>query len=622
MGKWCKVLFICVLMAGVAKVSNAQHDLKALDRVRPMSWWVDMADSSLQLLVHGKNIADRTVTLDYPGVHLIKVNKVENPNYLFIDLVIDKGTRSGSFDLEFSKQGTKTIVYNYKLDQPDQRPGRNQGVTSEDLIYLVMPDRFSNGDPSNDRIAGMKDQSLNRDSMYDRHGGDLLGLMNHLDYIKDLGATAIWCTPMIENDMSSASYHGYAATDIYKIDPRFGSNELYKAFVEKAHKMGLKVIKDVVHNHIGSQGWIMQDLPMKDWVHQWPTYTNSSYRDQPVMDIHRSVADQKIMLNGWFVPTMPDLNQNNPYVDRYLTQNHIWWIEYAGIDGLRLDTYPYNDPKFMSVWARAILNQFPHLSIFGETLVTTAAEQAFFAGGNTVNRGLDTHLPGVTDAVLKDAIYGFLNDKEGWVDGSNKLYATLSLDFLYKHPEQNVVFLDNHDMSRFYSMIGEDFNKFRQGMGILLTMRGIPQLYYGTEILMKNFSNPDGLVREDFPGGWNQDTVSKFTAKGRSEKENNAFNFIRTLARFRASSPALRAGKLMQYVPEDKIYTYFRYTDTQSVMVIVNKNDQMKNLNTNRFKESLQGYKQATNVITGSRLPDITSLSLPANSITILQLQK
>ena len=617
-----KILLVFIIGTCVCKMNVARAQLKPLERVRPMSWWVDMADSSLQLLVHGKDIAARTVNFSYPGVHLIKVHQVENPNYLFIDLIIDKGTRPGKFDLRFTKKGAKDLVYAYELAEPSSDPGRNQGVTNKDLIYLVMPDRFSNADPSNDKVAGMKDQSLNRDSMYERHGGDIQGLMNHLDYIKDLGATAVWATPMIENDMSSASYHGYAATDIYKIDPRFGTNELYKAYVEKAHSMGLKVIKDVVHNHIGSEGWIMQDLPMKDWVHQWPSYTNSSYRDQPVMDVHRSETDKKVMLDGWFVPTMPDLNQNNPFVDKYLTQNHIWWIEYAGIDGLRLDTYPYNDPEFMADWAKAVLRQFPHLSIFGETLVTTPAEQAFFTGGNTVNRGLDTHLPGVTDAALKDAIYGFLNDKEGWVDGSNKLYAVLSLDFLYKHPEQNEVFLDNHDMSRFYSMVGEDFNKFQQGMGILLTMRGVPQIYYGTEILMKNFSNPDGLVREDFPGGWNKDTTDKFHAAGRTVMENKAFNFVRTLAQFRKTSHALQTGKLMQYVPEDKIYVYFRYTAAESVMVIINKNDSEKKLTTDRYKESVAGYHSAINVLTGQELSDIKEITLPANGITILQLKK
>ena len=603
------------------KMIIAQETLKPLDKVRPMFWWVDMANDSLQILVHGNNIASRTVNLAYPGVHLIKVHKVENPNYVFIDLVIDHGTKPGSFTIKFEKSGTAPVVYDYQLQQPNRDANRNQGVTDKDLIYLLMPDRFSNGDTTNDKVPHLREQTLNRDAMYARHGGDLQGIINHLGYLKDLGVTAIWSTPMIENDMRHASYHGYAATDIYTIDPRFGSNKLYKDYVEKAHEMGLKVIKDVVHNHIGSENWVMHDLPMKDWVHQWPSYTNSSYRDQPVMDIHGSDIDEKIMLDGWFVPTMPDLNQNNPFVERYLLQNHIWWIEYAGIDGLRLDTYPYNDPLFMAKWAKAILKQFPHLSIFGETLVSTVAEQAYFTGGNTVNRGLDTHLPGVTDAVVKDAIYGFLNDKEGWVEGSNKLYAVLSLDFLYQHPENNVIFLDNHDMSRFYSMIGKDFNKFCQGIGLLLTLRGVPQIYYGTEILMKNFSDPDGLVREDFPGGWPGDKFNKFTAQGRNALQNKAFQFVRTLARFRKSSTALQSGRLKQYVPEDKVYTYFRYDNLQAVMVIVNKNNQITPLNTSRFKESLDGWNSAVNVISGEVVVDLDQISLPANSITILQLK-
>lgn len=599
-----------------------QSSLPALDRVRPMSWWTGMVNPELQLLVHGQRIAQRSVSFSYPGVRLEKVHKVQSPNYLFLDLRIGAEAKPGKFIITFRQKGKKDINYTYVLNKPDSSRGRIMGVTDKDLIYLIMPDRFSNGDPSNDRVPGMKDGSLNRDSMYQRHGGDLQGIISHLDYIKDLGATAVWCTPMIENDMRHASYHGYAATDIYKIDPRFGTNALYKTYVEKCHEVGLKVIKDVVHNHIGSEGWIMADLPMKDWVHQWPEYTNSSYRDQPVMDIHASKSDQKIMLDGWFVPTMPDLNQQNEYVQKYLTQNHIWWIEYAGIDGLRLDTYPYNDPAFMAEWAKALRAQFPHLSIFGETLVTSVAEQAYFAGGNTVNRGMDTHLPGVTDATLKDAIYEALNGKEGWVDGINRLYAALSLDFLYKHPEQNVVFLDNHDMSRFYSMVQEDFDKYKQGMAILLTMRGIPQMYYGTEILMKNFSAPDGLVREDFPGGWKGDKTDKFTKAGRTEQENKAFDYVKTLADFRKRSPALQDGKLMQFVPERGVYVYFRYNQDQTVMVIINSNKEAQTLQTKRFSERTAGFSSATDVLTGEKLLDINNIVLQPTSASVLLLGK
>ncbi len=615
-----KRFFISLISLFVLNISFAQ--IPALERVEPMFWWTGMVNPHLQLLVHGDKIADYKVQLKYKGVTLQKVNKVENPNYLFLDLLIDKNTRPGSFDIVFSARGKKDLHYNYQLKQQDKSPNRIQGVTNKDFVYLIMPDRFSNGDPTNDRVAGMKDQSLNVDSMYDRHGGDLQGVINHLSYLKDLGVTAIWCTPMIENDMTHASYHGYAATDLYKIDPRFGTNELYKTYVEKCHALGLKVIKDVVHNHIGSEGWIMKDLPMKSWVHQWPKYTNTNYRDQPLMDPHASQADVKSQLDGWFVPTMPDLNENNPYVENYLTQNHIWWIEYAGIDGLRLDTYPYNDPTFMANWAKALKAQFPHLSIFGETLVTSVPEQAFFTEGNTVNRGFDTNLPGVTDATMKDAMYEALNGKDGWVDGVNRLYATLAQDFLYKDPSKNLVFLDNHDMSRFYSMVGENFDKCKEGLGILLTMRGIPEMYYGTEILMKNFDAPDGLVREDFPGGWSKDSANKFVAKGRTAKENEAFNYVKTLANFRKNSTALETGKLMQYVPEDGVYVYFRYNENQTVMVVVNSNKTSKILKTERFSERINSFTNAENIITHEKIADLHTVSVPAHSTTILELKK
>lgn len=587
-----------------------------------MFWWTQMVNPKLQLLVHGNKIAGYSVSLNYKGVTLQKVKMVENSNYLFLDLLIDKNAKPGKFDIVFSQQGKKALRYAYELKQQDKSTNRNQGVTDKDLIYLIMPDRFSNGDTTNDKIAGMKDQTLNRDSMYYRHGGDLQGIINHLDYLKDLGVTAIWLTPEIENDMSHASYHGYAATDLYKIDPRYGTNDLYKTYVEKCHALGLKVIKDVVPNHIGSEGWMMQDLPMKDWVHQWPKYTNTNYRDEPLMDPHASASDRKLQLDGWFVPSMPDVNESNTYVQNYYIQNYIWWIEYAGIDGYRIDTYPYNDPQFMASWAQAIKAQFPSFTLFGETFVQTVAEQAFYTEGNTVNRGFDTHLQGVTDYALNASIYEALNGKEGWDNGVNRLYETLSQDFLYKDPAKNSVFLDDHDVSRFYSVVGENFDKYKMGIAILLTMRGIPELYYGTEILMKNFSDPDGLVREDFKGGWANDSVDKFTAEGRTDSENIAFNYVKILADYRKKSSALQIGKLMQYVPEKNIYVYFRYNNKQTVMIIVNGNDSSKTLDTHRFGERLNGFTKAKNIITQEKLLGIQSIDLPRHSATILELEK
>lgn len=596
--------------------------ISALDRVEPAFWWVGMKNPKLQLIVHGQNIAGSTVKLNYPGVKLAAVHKVENANYLFIDLEISPAAKAGKFPVSFKKAGAKDLVYTYELKTRNHSAQWAQGVTNKDLIYLIMPDRFSNGDTKNDVVPGMRETGLNRDSIYSRHGGDLQGIINHLGYLKDLGVTAIWLTPEIENDEPQASYHGYAVTDYYKVDPRYGTNELYKTLVAKCHQTGLKVIKDLVHNHAGTEGWLIRDMPMKSWVHQWPQYTNSNFRDAVVMDPHGSAADKKQMLDGWFDRRMADVNQSNPYVQNYLTQNHIWWVEYAGVDGFRLDTYPYNDPAYMADWAQKVKAEFPHLSIFGETLVWSVANQAFFTQGNTVNRGFDTHLPGITDAQIKDAIYEALNGKDGWTDGVNRLYNIIAQDFMYQDPTRNTIFLDNHDMSRFYSMVNEDFTRFKSGMAMLLTMRGVPQMYYGDEILMKNHSNPDGLVRLDFPGGWAGDKKNKFTAEGRDKKENEAFDFVRTLANYRKNTTALQTGKLMQYVPRNGIYTYFRYDAQKTVMIAYNGNDKEATLNTGYFTERMAGFNNGLDILTGKPITNLQQLTIPAKTTLIIELKK
>lgn len=609
--------FFLLFVAGIA---SAQ--MPGLERIEPAFWWVGMKNPKLQLIVHGHDIALRTVKMSYPDVKLIKVNKVENPNYLFLDLEISAQARAGSFTIAFTKPGSQALQYKYKLNNRDRSPNRAQGVTSRDVIYLLMPDRFSNGDPANDSFTNMRETGVNRDSMYARHGGDIQGLMNHLDYLKDLGITTIWMTPEVENDEPHASYHGYAVTNHYQTDPRYGTNQLYKAYVAKCHAMGLKVIKDLVHNHAGTEGWTITDMPMKSWVHQWPKYTNSNFRYGAVTDPNAPASDRKQMLDGWFDRHMADMNESNPYVQNYLTQNHIWWVEYAGVDGFRLDTYPYNDPVYMADWAEKVKAEFPHLSIFGEVLDTQVANEAFFMQGNTVNRGFDTHLPGITDAALKDAINEALNGKDGWDSGINKLYTTLAQDFMYQNPLRNCIFLDNHDMTRFYSVVGQDFDKYKAGMAILLTMRGIPQLYYGDEILMAGVDKPDGLVRSDFPGGWPGDKVNKFTASGRTEKENEAFNYVRTLANYRKNTTALQTGKLMQYIPQKGIYVYFRYDAQKTVMVAYNSNTTAKELKTDRFVERMNGFKTATNVITNQTLSDINTLNIPAKTTLVLELKK
>ncbi|MBV8391216.1 MAG: glycoside hydrolase family 13 protein [Mucilaginibacter sp.] len=612
-----KSLFLTICCLFMIYHSSAQ--VPALERVEPMFWWTGMSNPDLQLIVHGKDIAFRSVELHYPGVKVVKVHKVDNPNYLFVDLHISSSASPGTFPINFVKPRAKTLTYQYELKHRDHSHGRAQGVTNKDLIYLIMPDRFSNGDPGNDSFPDMREKGIHRDSMFSRHGGDIQGIINHLDYLKDLGVTAIWLTPVVENDEPKASYHGYAVTDHYKIDPRYGTNELYKEFVEKCHKMGLKVIMDLVHNHAGTEGYTIRDLPMRDWVHRWPEFTKSNFRDQAVMDPYASASDRKQMLDGWFDRRMADMNEDNPFVQRFLTQNHIWWVEYSGVDGFRLDTYPYNDPAYMAEWAKEVRKQFPNLSIFGETLVWSVPNQVFFTEGNTVNRGLDTHLPGITDGVLKEAIYEALNGKEGWTDGVNRLYSILAQDFLYKDPTRNTIFLDNHDMSRFFSMVGEDMTKYKSGMAMLMTLRGVPQMYYGDEILMKNFSNPDGLVREDFPGGWPDDKVNKFTAEGRNEKENEAFNYVRTLANYRKNTTALQTGKLMQYIPEEGVYLYFRYDNLKTVMVAYNSRDKEQTVKTARYSERINGALKARNVIT-DQVIDISQLTIPAKATLVLEL--
>lgn len=596
--------------------------IPALERVEPAFWWAGMKNPELQLIVHGKNIADREASISYPGVTLKGVNKVENPNYLFLDLELSPDVAPGTFSISFNKKGQKRLSYNYTLKARDTSPNRIQGVTSKDFIYLIMPDRFANGDKKNDVIKGMKETALNRDSMYYRHGGDIQGIIDHLDYLKDLGVTALWLNPVLENDQPKTSYHGYANTENYKIDPRFGTNELYKKLVDECHARGMKMIKDLVHNHLGSEHWTVKDLPSKDWIHQWPSYTKSSFRDQVLFDPYAAESEKKQMTDGWFDVHMPDMNQANPYVKKYFTQSHIWWIEFAGLDGFRLDTYAYNDPVFMAEWAKEIKREYPRFTFFAETWVHGVPNQVFFTQGNTVNRGFDTGLPGVTDFQSLWAINETLNGKFGWDEGVTRLYTTTASDFVYQDATRNVMFLDNHDLSRFYSVVGEDLNKYKSGIAWLLTTRGIPQMYYGTEILMKNFSNPDGLVREDFKGGWPGDKVNKFRPDGRTERENDAFNYVRTLANYRKNNEVLQTGKLMQYVPENGVYVYFRYNTDKTVMVIMNTGDKEETLKTARFNERTAGFNAAVNIVSGESLPSFTQLTVPAKTTWVLELKK
>ncbi|WP_226179093.1 glycoside hydrolase family 13 protein [Hymenobacter lucidus] len=594
-----------------------------IQRIDPTFWWVGMKNPKLQLLVHGPGIGSSTVALSYAGVTLDGTQKLENPDYLIVNLTIGSDAKPGKLSLQF--QGSKKVKYDYEL-RPRTTPGdktKVQGVTSADFVYLLMPDRFANGDPKNDVVKGMNVARVARDSMYARHGGDLKGIEQHFDYLKELGVTAIWPTPVVENDMPKASYHGYALTDYYNVDRRYGSNEDYVRFVRNAHQSGLKVIHDVVLNHMGSKNYLFLEQPAADWFHQWPSFTRSNFRDAAFNDPYASDVDRKLYGEGWFDTTMPDLNQANPLVANYVIQNFIWWVEYTGLDGYRIDTYPYSDRNFLMQWGEAVLNEFPQLGMFGETWVQGNGQQAFFARNilPPVN-GFKSNLPGVTDFQSYYAINEALTKDAGWTDGIAKLYYALQGDWMYEDPMRNVVFLDNHDLSRFYSVAGEDFAKYKMGLAWLLTTRGIPQLYYGTEVLMKNFSNPDGLVREDFPGGWAGDKKNYFTAAGRTGQAGEAFTYVSKLANYRKTHPALHSGKLTQFIPQDGVYTYFRYSDAGTVMVMMNSGKDEKPVDMNRFAERLNGFSSGVEVTSGTVVSDLKSVKLPGRTAWVVELRK
>ena len=605
----------------------------------PTHWWVGMKNSNLQLIIHEEGIANKMPMYKLSaagmkladGVTLKKLRRVENPNYVFLDLVIDKNAKPGERTFSFGTPSS-ALKIKYELKERNKGNGKTRilGVTQADFIYLLMPDRFANGDPSNDFFTDMRDTEHDRNNPFDRHGGDLKGIEDHLDYLKELGVTAIWPTPVVENDMtrtqeggvSRSTYHGYAFTDQYKIDRRLGGNEAYKRLVDAAHAKGIKFMQDAVYNHIGNDHWSIRDMPMKDWVNQWPSYTNSSYKDQPIVDPYASDIDRKLSVNGWFTPFMADLNQRNPFVANFLIQYAIWATEEFGVDGWRVDTYFYSDEEFLNKINDALAKEFPKLTVFGEAWVQSVTNSAYFCENN-MSVPFKHNCQGVTDFPFLFSAIDLLNQPFGWNEGASKFYQTVAQDILYKNPMRNCIFLGNHDLDRIYSVVGEDIKKFKMGMALLLTHRGIPQLYYGDEILMKNFKNPsDAEVRKDFPGGWPGDPVNKFEAAGRTAQENEAFNYIKTFAGFRKNSSAIKTGKLMQYVPQNGVYVYFRYDDTQTVMCVVNTNAEAATIDLSRFSERMKGFTKAYDVATGNVFNLEPTLTLGEKYLLAMELRK
>lgn len=617
-----KKLILC-LIAAVGIYSAIAQEYK-VHGVYPTNWWVGMKDPKLQLIIHGTTVQENKVSIHHPGVKLVKVHKPENRNYLIVDLLITSAAKPGKMLIHLTNPDGRTEwKYDLKPRRKDKGTSYAQGVTSKDFMYLIMPDRFSNGDPSNDQLPGFLDKTFNRDSMYYRHGGDLQGIANHLDYLQDLGVTALWLNPVIENDMERTSYHGYAFTNHYKVDPRLGGDTAYKRLIDLMHRRGMKMVQDAVYNHVGTNHFFVVDPPMKNWLNQWPSYTQTTYKDQVLFDPYASKADRDRMSNGWFVRSMPDLNHKNPFVATFLIQHALWTVEEFGIDGWRIDTYAYNDLDFMNRCNKALLDEYPKLSIFGETWVHGVPNQSFFTR-NKYNIKYKSNQPGVTDFQTLWGIQETLTKDFGWTDGVNKLYTTIAQDFVYEDPMTNVVFLDNHDIARFYSYLNEDVKKYLMSIGWLLTTRGVPQWYYGAEILMKGHANPDGNVRWDFPGGWPGDPSNKFTAEGRTKEEDAVFNYVRTLANYRKTSSALQTGKMMQFVPEDWVYTYFRYDNKQTVMVVMNTSKDEKTIDPQRFKERFSGLKNPNQLrdIFSKEVRNVNEKwSIPGHTVWILESQ-
>ena len=589
-------------------------------RIEPPSWWAGMKCQKLQLMVYAQNISETNPVFNYPGVNMESVVRVESPNYLFINLKLSDGIKPGNFNIEFTKGKKVITTYSYVLNRRANAPTLFQGFDNSDVIYLLMPDRFANGDPSNDNVKGMLEKA-DRSNPSGRHGGDIKGIVDHLDYLADLGVTALWINPLLENNMPDYSYHGYAITDYYKVDPRFGSNEDYKNLVKKAHDKGLKIIMDMVANHAGTGYYWNDDLPMQNWYNQWPEFTRSNYRGTAQIDPHVSGKDYDKMLKGWFDVTMADLNQHNEFMAQFIIQNTIWWIEYLGLDGIRQDTYQYAYKDFMAEWMKRILLEYPNYNVVGEVWLNYPPMTAYWLDNETNLDGYRSYLTNVFDFPLTYAVDKAFNETEGWDTGLFRLYEILAQDYLYSNPENIVVFSDNHDGDRFFTKMQEDIRKFKMGMVFYATVRGIPHFYYGGELLMTGREHDGhGTIRQDFPGGWLEDESDAFTKEGRTAEQQEAFSFMRRLLNWRKSNMVVQDGKLTQYLPENNVYVYFRHNDKGSVMVMFNNAEEERSVDLSRFEENLQGYSKGKSVLTREAFESLDRITLQGKSALILEL--
>jgi glycosidase len=596
----------------------------------PTHWWTGMRWNKVQVLVHAPNIgANNSVSLSYGGVRLVSGQKTESPNYYLVNLEILPTAKPGTIKLKFAGSNAQTVDFVLKPRRVGRGTEFAKGVSSSDLVYLIMPDRFSDGDPTNNIIPGYKDTTCDRSNPSAHHGGDIQGVMNKLPYLKNLGATSVWLCPVTENDMpwknepggAISGYHGYWITNHYQIDKRYGGNAAYKKLVDEAHKQGMKIIQDAVYNHVGDEHVLYKDKPFADMFNNWASYTGSNHREEAVFSPYMSAADKKVMLDGWFTPHLPDVNQRNPIMANYLIQNVLWSTEEFGVDGWRVDTYKYCDEPFLNRINDAMVAEYPSLTVFGEAWCNSVPGSAYFVKNN-MNLDFKHNLQGTTDFPMQSAMLATLNEDFGWTNGANKLFGTLSQDVLYKDPLRNCIFLDNHDMDRYVTMIGGDMKKYKMGMALLLTQRGIPQLYFGAEIFMKNDNvQGDGKKRNDFPGGFAGDAADKFTAAGRTAEENDAFNYVQALANFRKTSAALANGATHDYLPKNGLYVYFRKAPNQTVMVVVNSSKEEKTVTPATYSNFTKLYNNASNVVSGTQHALNATWAVPAQTVWVLELK-
>lgn len=609
---------VLMVLATITSLVFAQTPV--IQKVAPTFWWAGMNNPELQILLYGENIATNDVAITAEGVELREVVKQENPNYLlvYVDL---KDARPQTFHIKL-KKGKKETIVPYELKQRRPDAANVMGFDASDVLYLIMPDRFANGNPQNDIIPGMLENKTNRDGQYARHGGDLKGIENHLDYLEDLGVTAIWLNPTQENDMPEGSYHGYAITDYYQVDRRYGTNEDFLRLVEKAHSKGLKVVMDMIFNHCGSENFIFNDMPSKDWFNFKAEFVPTSYKTASVQDVHASEYEYKIATDGWFTQTMPDLNQRNRHVAQFLIQSSIWWIEFAGINGIRQDTHPYADFDFMARWCKAVNDEYPHFNIVGETWLNSNVLVSFWQKDSRLAAPRNSNLPAVMDFPLMDLMNrAFDEETTEWSGGLYRLYDYLTQDIVYADPMNLLTFLDNHDTARFSTddEKAQNLTRFKQAVTFLLTTRGIPQIYYGTEILMTgDKSEGDGMLRKDFPGGWKDDARNCFTAQGRNALQQEAFEFIRKMLNWRKGNEAVGKGSLKHFSIYNGTYVYERKWGDHSVVVFMNGTDQAQTLPLAPYAEVLP-QRQAKEVLTGRLMNIGQELKLNGREIILLE---